>query len=158
MVSGIRHPRPASCILYPASRYLLSSIYDEFPNIRVMVSGIRHLASTLSTRPGFPVKTAVLNGFCQVFRFYFFIACKICNGPAYLKDAVIGPGGKVEFFHCNFQKVLSNGVNYADLFQLFAAHLSIAVNAGLIVEPFCLDLSRLDHPLTDMLRRFSIFM
>ncbi len=73
-------------------------------------------------------------------------AGEVGHGAAHLEDAVVGAGAEAEAVHGLFEEGLAGGIDAADLAQLLAAHLGVAVDL-LPFVPVLLDLPRDDDAL-----------
>src|SRR4051812_47442864 len=61
-------------------------------------------------------------------------ACEVGYGAGYFEDAVVSAGAEIEALHGGLQQLLAYIADDADALEQVAAHLRIAVNAGLVLK------------------------
>ncbi len=81
-----------------------------------------------------------LNGFCGV---------EIGDGAGDFQDAVIGAGTKIQITHGGAEDLFGSGFHPANLMKGFAAHVGIAVGAGLVLVALLLDFPGTDYTLAN---------
>ena len=82
---------------------------------------------------------------------------EVGDGAGNLQDSVVGAGAEIQIRHRRAQDLFGIGFHAADLMKDLAAHICIAVGAGLFFVALLLDFAGTDHPLTIDGGGFALF-
>ncbi len=107
------------------------------------------------SRPKLPVKSAILNGFGDVFAGDVRGAGEVGDGARDLEDPVVGPRAEVHVGHGEFEKFKSRFVDGAMGLEFAAAHAGIALDLGTAGEAVVLPSSCGDDALADLAGGFT---